>query len=119
MLHGSSGMTVKRAIPTYEQPLTVDGKTSASWRRWMHDTEVGTPPSNEVVVVPSGSPFAYQAPSRGAVVVSGGTVSKIQISRTSMVNYTVGVTAGMFPMALGDVLTVTYSGIPTMVFIPS
>jgi hypothetical protein len=113
-------MTVtKRGIPTYEQPLTVGANMSSSWRRWFHDIEVGTPPSNEVRVTVTGSPFAFQAPSRGAVIVNGGTVSQIQFSRTTGINYVTGQTSGMFSMSLGDVLTVTYSGLPSMIFVPS
>lgn len=112
-------MTTKRGIPTYDQPLTVGGNMSASWRRWLHDIEVGTPPSNEVAIIPTGSPFTYQANARGYVIVSGGTVSKIEFARTAATFYTTGQTTGMFSMSLGDFLRVTYSGAPTMVFIPS
>jgi hypothetical protein len=114
-------MTVtKRGIPTYEQPMTVGKNMSASWRRWFHDTEVGTPPSNEVVIKPVGaSPFSYQAPSRGAVIISGGTVSSVTYSRTTGTNHATGQTSGMFPVSLGDVLIVTYASVPTMVFTPS
>jgi hypothetical protein len=109
----------KRAIPTYDQPLTVAGNMASSWRRWLHDTEVGTPPSNEVVIVVTSSPFTYQAPSKGSVIVSGGSVSGITYSRTTGVNHATGQTAGMFPVALGDILIVTYASKPTIVFTPS
>jgi hypothetical protein len=107
----------KRGIPTYEQPISVGGNMSQSWRRWFHDIEVGTPPANEVVVKPNGSPFSWQAPSRGAVIINGGTVSQVEFSRGS--TYTTGQTSGMFSVSLGDILIVTYSGVPTIVFIPS
>ena len=107
----------KRGIPTYEQPMTVGGNMSSSWRRWFHDTEVGTPPSNEVLVMPTGSPFSFQAPSRGAIIINGGTVSQVQFTRGT--THTTGQTSGMFSVSLGDILIVTYSGLPTIVFIPS
>lgn len=112
-------MTTRRGIPTYEQPIQTGSNMSASWRRWFHDIEVGTPPSNEVTVIPTASPFAYQAPSRGSVIISGGTVSQVTYSRTSGVSYNTGQTSGMFPVSLGDVLVVTHSGAPMMVFTPS
>src|ERR1700749_1346316 len=111
-------MTARRAIPTYEQPLTVGGNMSASWRRWLHDTEVGTPPSNEAAFVPTASPFTYQATARGYLIISGGTVSQIAYARTTGVFYVTGQTSGMFPVSLGDFIKVTYSGAPTMVFSP-
>ncbi len=111
-------MTTKRGIPTYDQPMTVGQNMSAAWRRWFHDIEVGTPPSNEVAIVVTASPFSYQATLRGSVIISGGTVSQIAFSRSG-VFYVTGQTAGMFAVNLGDIIKVTYSGKPTMVFVPS
>lgn len=68
-------------------------------------------------ITPSGSPYSYTAPFWGSVAVTGGTVSAIAISRQGTSTAT-GLTVGVFPMARGDVLTVTYSGTPTMTFIP-
>ena len=85
----------------------------------MHDIEVGTPPSNEMTVIVGVSPFVYQATARGYLIVSGGTVSGITYARTFGVNYPTGQTAGMFPVSLGDILTITHTGAPTMVFAPS
>jgi hypothetical protein len=113
-------MTVKfRGIPTYEEPLTTGSKMSSSWRRWVHDTEVGTPPTNETKVLVTASPFSYQAPSRGMAIISGGSVSQVAFSRTTGMSYVTGQTSGMFPVSLGDTLTVTYSGVPSFVFVPS
>ena len=112
-------MTSRRGIPTYEQPLMVGANMSASWRRWLHDIEVGTPPSNEVTITVGASPFTYQALARGSVIISGGTVSTVTYSRTSGVAHLTGQTAGMFPVSLGDTLVVTYGSAPTMVFSPS
>lgn len=110
-------MTTYRALPTYTQPLTTGVNLSASWYRWMHDTDVGTPPSAETVVPVTASPFVYQAPKKGFVIITGGTVSLVQFTRVG--TYSTGQTEGMFPMALGDQLTVTYSGAPTIVFVPT
>lgn len=109
-------MTTYRALPTYTQPLTAGTNLSASWYRWMHDTDVGTPPSAETVVTAKASPFSYQAPKKGFLIISGGTVSLVKFTRVG--TYTTGQTSGMFPVALGDSLTVTYSAAPTMVFVP-
>jgi len=66
----------------------------------------------EQAVSVGGSPFTYTAPFAGWVRITGGTVSNISIKRTS--SYTV--TGDVFPVSKGDQLTITYSGLPTVVF---
>lgn len=105
-----------RALPTYTEPVDEKGNMRASWRRWFAATDNGTPPAAEVSITVGASPFAYQATQAGFVIVSGGTVSVISITRTG--TYTTGQTAGVFPLSLADILTVTWSGKPTMTFFP-
>lgn len=64
------------------------------------------------------SPFSYTAAFPGAVAVSAGTVSAIAILRQTATVAT-GVIAGVFPLSRGDQLRVTYTGTPTLVFLPS
>lgn len=54
------------------------------------------------------SPFQYQAPANGMVVVSGGTVSKLTITRGSL-TVTPGPIWGQFRVSKNDLVTVTYS----------
>lgn len=69
-------------------------------------------------VAPTGSPFAYTAPADGTVVVTGGTVSAISITRQTT-SVATGLTVGVFPVSRLDILTVTYSpSAPTMTFLP-
>jgi hypothetical protein len=82
----------------------------------MHDTDVGTPPSAEAQVTVGPSPFAYQALKKGFIIITGGTVSLIQFTRVG--TYSIGVVSGIVPVDLGDTITVTYSGAPTMTFVP-
>ncbi|HUN00406.1 MAG TPA: hypothetical protein PLI96_07980 [Halothiobacillus sp.] len=63
------------------------------------------------------SPFAYTAPNTGSVVVSGGSVSSISLTRNVLI--ATGVTAGILSVKAGDVLTVTYSALPTMNLLPA
>lgn len=109
-------MTAYRAIPTYKTPLVIGENLSASWYRWMNDTDQGAPPSAEAAVAVGPSPFTYQAPKKGFLIITGGTVSAVQFRRVG--TYSTGQTAGMFPVSLGDALIVTYSGAPTMTFVP-
>lgn len=106
-----------RALPTYTQPLQVGQNFSASWYRWMHDTEVGTPPSAEAFVTVTASPFSYQATVKGFLIVTGGTVSQIQFTRSN--TYATGQTSGTFPLSVADTITITYSGVPTVTFVPT
>jgi hypothetical protein len=110
-------LTAYRALPTYTQPLQTGPNLSASWYRWMHDTDVGTPPSAETAVAVTASPFAYQAAKKGFLIITGGTVSLVQFTRVD--TYSTGMVSGMFPVDLGDTITVTYSGAPTITFVPT
>jgi len=73
-------------------------------------------PSAAITV--TASPFTYTAPFNGQVTVTGGTVSLIQIIRGGTTVAT-GLTVGLFMMSRGDQLIVTYSGLPTMIFLPT
>lgn len=110
-------MTFFRTAPTYEEPLTTGKNTTASWYRWFQNIDNGIPPSSEVTVTVGGSPFTYTAPSKGFVIVTGGTVSAIAFSRTAGTFYGTGQTAGTFPLSAGDKLKVTFSATPSLVFV--
>lgn len=64
------------------------------------------------------SPFTYQAPANGWVIVNGGTVSDISMERTTTF-YTTGLITGQFGLSRLDNLRVTYLGTPTMTFFPA
>jgi hypothetical protein len=106
-----------RILPTFTRPvLEKGGSTSTPWYRFLQSLHSGAPASAEGPITVGGSPFAYSAPTAGAVLVSGGTVTAIQITRSSVT--LTGLTSGLFPLAQGDILTVTYSGLPTMTWYP-
>jgi hypothetical protein len=73
-------------------------------------------PVKESSITVTASPFSYTAQSNGSVLVTGGTVSAISLIRSS--TYVTGLTSGLFPVSNKDVLKVTYTGLPTMVFFP-
>jgi hypothetical protein len=105
-----------RTVPTYTEQLIQSGNTSSAYYRFMHDVQIGNPPSAESLITVSASPFTYTAPQRGVVIINGGTVS--QVSYIRVAGYVTGQTAGMFTLGAGDQLVVTYSGLPTMTFAP-
>jgi len=105
------------AIPAYEQRLLGPMQNTQSvWYRFFNQLWTGVPPSAETAIAVTASPFTYAAPKRGFVIVNGGTVSLIKFTRSA--SYTTGQTQGVFPVSSGDMLTVTYSALPTMTFVP-
>lgn len=112
-------MTIQyRTVPTYGVDITTDENTSSVWYRWFQDIDKGTPPAPEAAVVVTASPYTYTAVQKGFVIVTGGTVSLIRFSRVSGTAYATGQTAGIFPLSFGDMLTITYTVIPTVTFVP-
>jgi len=75
--------------------------------------------SSQITVSVGASPYAYTVSTYGNLVVNGGTVSSITITRPGGSAVNIGVVAGMFPVQAGDVVTVTYTVAPTMTFIPN
>lgn len=64
------------------------------------------------------SPFTYTVPANGTVVVNGGIVSAIAISRQGT-SVTTGLIDAVLPVSRLDQVTVTYTGLPTMTFLPT
>jgi hypothetical protein len=73
----------------------------------------------------TGSPFQYFCPVTGGnqkvvVTPNGATITDISIGTNVSALFSTGLIAGVFPMAPGDVLQVTYSaGTPVMTALPS
>lgn len=73
-------------------------------------------PPNFLLLSVGASPFLYTAKEPGYVSVTGGTVSAIVLIRGG-----VGITinSNVVPVGIEDSVTVTYSVLPVMHFIPS
>jgi hypothetical protein len=110
------GQQLYQGMPTYEQPLITKGQISTSWFRFFSSLFTGQPSGAEKTITVGISPFTYLAPVAGTMLISGGTVSAIQLTRS--VTTLTGLTAGLFPLANGDQLTVTFTGLPTMTWYP-
>lgn len=63
------------------------------------------------------SPFTYTAPFDGTVVVSGGTVSAIGLSRDGVTFFVLPI-AGVIPVSRLDQVKITHTGAPTANFLP-
>lgn len=68
-------------------------------------------------VSPTSSPFSYQANQNGTLIVSGGTVSAISLTRGTVVIPLSTVRPLAIPISIGDTVTVTYSVLPTIQFL--
>lgn len=75
------------------------------------------PPSNILAVIVGTSPFSYQAKEPGNVFVTGGVVSAIHLIRGAIDLNVTG--QKIIPVGILDIVIVTYSGLPTIRFIPS
>lgn len=73
-------------------------------------------PSSAVTL--TGSPFTFTALFNGALAISAGTVSIVSIVRQG-VTVATGVTAGVIPVSRSDQVVITYTGAPTVVFLPT
>lgn len=73
-------------------------------------------PSQAVTV--GASPYTYTALASGALAVSGGTISAISIIRQG-VTVATGVISGVLPVSRRDQVTITYTVLPTVVFLPT
>lgn len=104
-------------VPSSQQPIS-DGKgyITTPWQRFFNALVSGAAPIQSVTV--TASPYTYRAGSAGSLAVSGGTVSGIAITRNNVTAPT-GATSGIIPVSNGDLVTITYSGLPAVSFIPA
>lgn len=100
-------------LPTYET-----WKGSSVWYRFFQGLFKGTPPASETGITLTTSPMTFTTNQRGFVLVQGGSVSLVQISRGGISNHTTGATQGAFPLSAGDSLVMTYTGNPVLTFFP-
>jgi len=106
-----------RSLPAANQPI-VDPDTGVLRPEWVkHFARQDAYASAILSLTLTGSPYAYTASGRGRLLVKGGTVSSISLTRARVTIIT-GLTAGFIPMSAGDVVTITYSALPTASFIP-
>lgn len=111
-------MTQFNRMPTYQEELTLNNATTRGWFSFWAGLFTGQPTGPASTVRLGISPFNYVASVGGTVIVSGGTVTRIQVSRDGVNFFDTGQITGVFPLSQGDTLTVTYAVLPTMTFMP-
>jgi hypothetical protein len=93
------------------------GIVSSAWYQFLTRLQQLSAERQIAPVTVGSSPFVYTASTIGNLFVSGGAVSSVVLSRSG-VNLTVP--SGIFiPLAADDTVTVTYTVLPTMTFVPS
>lgn len=109
---------INYTIPQRNAPLLEsDGTLSLYWYQFFKGLVPGkaTP---ETAITVSSSPFSYTSTDDGFVVITGGTVSSVTITRSGSAMSVATSTGHAIPIGKGDVLIVTYSGTPTMLIYP-
>jgi hypothetical protein len=91
------------------------GRILAPWTSYLQ--QFTQAPPNIMPVVVTASPFAYKVQEPGSVTVTGGTVSVILLTRGSISINLTG--QKIIPVSINDTITVTYSVLPIINFIPA
>lgn len=107
-------------FPNVVQPF-VDkfNRIMQPWMGYLQQFTIPPPPFQSVTV--STSPFSYYADEPGNLFITGGTVSLITLTRgtDTLTIATSTSTPRIIPLAIHDIVEITYTVLPTITFIPS
>ena len=96
------------------KPIKEDGTfTQDTWR---YLNSLSSEPNAESAITLGPTPATFQATANGSVLVSGGTVSALSLTRNNA--YNLGMTSGLIPLSIGDILTINYTGAPVCIWFP-
>lgn len=103
-------------LPNQNAPFVnkITGNIIPPWNSYLQQF-TQNPPSVIPITV-GASPFSYTAKEPGNVAISGGTVSTIVFTRGNVSITIVG--NNFIQVGIGDIITVTYSVLPTIRFVP-
>ena len=91
------------------------GKAIAPWNSFLQQfTQKAAAVQN---ITLTGSPFSYTPNDRGNVIVSGGTISGINLIRGDVIIPLSTVRPLMVYLGIGDTIQITYSVTPTLQFL--
>lgn len=114
----TSVRTSPLTLPSLAAPY-VDENGVPTPTLWKFLSALVADPSPIIDVVAGVSPFVFTASIAGHVLMTGGTVSAVTLTRARIGPIALPATSGFFPMSKKDILTITYSVAPTMLkFIP-
>ena len=104
------------ALPAAHVPVAdKDGHVHPAWLRFFASSVRG--PQEAQTQTLSSSPYSFAAPSNGSLVISGGTVSGVTLTRGRL-TVDLGATSGHFPASTGDTFKITYTVAPAVTFLP-
>jgi hypothetical protein len=92
------------------------GRLTRIWYRFLVDLSPGVPPASSAVAAPS-SPATYSAKAPGFMLIAGGTVTGISLTRGG-VGISIPNATTFVPLSIGDDLSIVFSAAPTLTFIP-
>lgn len=105
-------------LPEYNEPLTTKGNTTRGWYSLFAGFFTGQATGPAAPIVAGTSPYTYKVTQGGTLIIQGGTVSLVSISRDGVNNFNTGQTQGLFPLSQGDLLIINYSAAPNVTFLP-
>ena len=105
-------MTTPMPAPNFPAIEPGSGIFTTPWTLYLKQFSVQ--PGPIVAVAVGASPFAYKAAANGSIIITGGTVSSITLTRS-----TTTIAVGT-PLAVAnkDLVTITYTVAPTVSFVP-
>jgi hypothetical protein len=117
-----------QGFPTINAPF-VDPPSGVIQRPWIEFLQTlwqrtgggsGGPVGPITPVTVTASPFSYQATLNGHMWINQGTYAQVMIQRGTLIVTSGYITRGIFPLSIGDRITITYGSlVPTMSFIPT
>jgi hypothetical protein len=89
-----------------------DGRLLTPWNSYLQQfTQV---PAAAIDITVGASPLSYQAKEPGTIVIVGGTITALTLTRGTVV-LTLPTATRLIPVCISDILTITYSVIPTSI----
>lgn len=100
-------------------PMLPSGVISPQWQLFFASLVADPGPIVAQALATAPATFSYTASVPGHLLVIGGTVSAISLTRARVAIANIGLTAGFIPMGVGDVVSVAYTVKPTVYFVPT
>jgi len=108
-------------LPNLNAPLVdiKSGKCVPPWNSFFQ--QFGSPPAGVTSTVVGASPFSFTSNINGSVVISGGTVSLITLTRGAVTITIATSTASpvVIPISIADTISVTWTVKPTIQVVPT
>ena len=100
---------------------TVSGLTTSTNNNTAAIATLNAAPGAVAPVTVGASPFTFQATQKGALVISGGGIRKVEITRDGTTFYSTGAFRGMFSLSTNDRIRITFTtaAAPVMTFFPT